>query len=166
MVMPTIESDDPRARRIVDAVSRLMRHSARIWDELEPGIGISEAQANVLAAVQGGAQQVSGVADTCGRHVSTASRLVDQLVRSGHLDRDEDPNDRRAVRLALTDRGHEALAAVGAAHGAFLSEALGRLSSPAADALADALERLADAADAVATGDEDRTPEPEAAGAP
>lgn len=166
MVMTTITTDDPLALRIVDAVSRLMRHSARTWDDLEPRIGISEAQANVLAAVQGGAQQVSSVADACGRHVSTASRLVDQLVRSGHLERDEDPTDRRAVLLELTDVGREALTTVSAAHGGFLSQALDRLAPETADALADALERLADAADTVGEGPGDGHGDDEAAGAP
>ncbi|MFF5209913.1 MarR family winged helix-turn-helix transcriptional regulator [Streptosporangium sp. NPDC000396] len=45
------------------------------------------------------------LADHVGRSVSATSRLVDQLVRRGLVDRHEDPDDRRARRIALTESG-------------------------------------------------------------
>lgn len=139
----------PQAGRILGAVERLMRHQARTWDLLEPRLGLNEVQAQVLAAVRGDHRQVSAVAEALGRHVSTASRVVDQLVRSGHLDRVEDPDDRRAVHLSLTDAGREAMHLIEAMHGTFLGRALARLGDEGAGQLADAMERLADAADQV-----------------
>ncbi len=134
--------------RITLAVDRLLRQANRNWAEVEPATGVNEPQARVLSVVRGGARQISDVAEACGRHVSTASRLVEQLVRAGHLDRVEDTEDRRAVVVSLTDRGEEVLAAIEAAHGAFLQQALERLGPDATAELASALERLADALDA------------------
>jgi DNA-binding MarR family transcriptional regulator len=37
--------------------------------------------------------------------LSTASRVVDRLVRDGYISRQEDPQDRRQKRLTLTSRG-------------------------------------------------------------
>ncbi|SNS67079.1 DNA-binding transcriptional regulator, MarR family [Streptosporangium subroseum] len=45
------------------------------------------------------------LAERIDRSVSATSRLVDQLVRRGLVDRHEDPDDRRARRIALTKRG-------------------------------------------------------------
>jgi len=42
----------------------------------------------------------------------TASQLVDTLVVRGYLERSEDPDDRRRVLLALTERGRSASAVV------------------------------------------------------
>jgi DNA-binding MarR family transcriptional regulator len=41
-----------------------------------------------------------------------ASELVDALVLRGYLSRTPDPDDRRRVNVALTERGHEAADAV------------------------------------------------------
>ena len=38
---------------------------------------------------------------------AAASQLVDKLVQSGHIQREEDPSDRRAKLLNLTDKGDE-----------------------------------------------------------
>ncbi|HZZ48869.1 MAG TPA: MarR family transcriptional regulator [Pseudonocardia sp.] len=52
---------------------------------------------------------VREVAQRIGRSVSATSRLVDRLVSAGLVDRWEDPSDRRAKRLTLTDRGQGSL---------------------------------------------------------
>lgn len=38
---------------------------------------------------------------------ASASAMVDKLVESGHLTRETDPEDRRAIRLYLTDKARE-----------------------------------------------------------
>ena len=103
-----------------------------MWSRIEDGFGISDVQATVLEAVAGGARQVSTVADHCGRHVSSASRVVDGLVQRGLLDRAEDPQDRRAVHLTLTDEGRELAERILAAHAEVLEASLAQLD--AADA--------------------------------
>ncbi|WP_433253541.1 MarR family winged helix-turn-helix transcriptional regulator [Streptosporangium sp. CA-135522] len=49
------------------------------------------------------------LAERIDRSVSATSRLVDQLVRRGMVDRHEDPDDRRARRIALTESGTDFL---------------------------------------------------------
>jgi DNA-binding MarR family transcriptional regulator len=39
--------------------------------------------------------------------LSTATRMVDWMVNHGYVQRQRDPNDRRVVRLCLTDTGQE-----------------------------------------------------------
>ncbi len=48
---------------------------------------------------------VGELADQLGRSMSVTSRLVDQMVKRGWVDRAEDRDDRRAKRLAITAAG-------------------------------------------------------------
>ena len=50
---------------------------------------------------------LSSLAEWMGIHPSNATRVCDRLVRTGLMERVEDPNDRRHVRLGLTPAGHE-----------------------------------------------------------
>ncbi|MDX1620701.1 MAG: MarR family transcriptional regulator [Nitriliruptorales bacterium] len=130
---PTITSESTPgttsgpAPEILDAVERLRRVAGRMWSRIEDEFGISDVQASVLEAVAGGARQVSAVADHCGRHVSSASRVVDALVGRGLLNRSEDPDDRRAVHLTLTDEGERIAQRILAAHAEVLSRSLEQL---------------------------------------
>lgn len=51
------------------------------------------------------ARTVRDLAELIGRSVSAASRMVDQLVKAGLVDRSEDAGDRRSKLLRLTDKG-------------------------------------------------------------
>ncbi|MGD4082657.1 MarR family transcriptional regulator, partial [Xanthomonas citri pv. citri] len=63
-------------------------------------------QLRVLVMVHDlGRMNMSAVADGLGVNPSNASRTSDRLVRSGLLDRREDPDDRRNVALTLTPAG-------------------------------------------------------------
>ena len=55
---------------------------------------------------------LAAVARSLKVHPSNATRTVDKLVAEGYLRRDEDPADRRQVRLALTDAGQALVEAV------------------------------------------------------
>src|SRR5262244_2977921 len=48
-----------------------------------------------------------------------ALKIVDEMAASGHLERVDDPDDRRVVRLRLTARGRAALAAARRFHARF-----------------------------------------------
>ncbi len=48
---------------------------------------------------------VSGVGSHMGISAPAASQMLDRLVEQGLVEREEDPDDRRARRLALTDAG-------------------------------------------------------------
>ncbi|GAB3060070.1 MarR family winged helix-turn-helix transcriptional regulator [Sediminivirga luteola] len=54
------------------------------------------------------------------------SRMVDRLVQRGLVDREPDPDDRRATRLSLTEAGRKAQRRVGRKHAASVAAAVGR----------------------------------------
>ena len=67
-------------------------------------------QMATLYVLDGGATPTVGeLADELGRSMSVTSRLIDQLVQRGWVDRAEDLADRRAKRLEITSRGREFL---------------------------------------------------------
>jgi len=59
----------------------------------------------VLRAVAAEQPTVSGLAELLGVTKQAASRLADDMVSAGFLDRAGDPGDRRRTRLQLTDLG-------------------------------------------------------------
>jgi DNA-binding MarR family transcriptional regulator len=76
----------------------------RAMDEFE----LSVAQMATLMLLDAeGSRTVGDLATDLGRSLSATSRLVDQMVRRGLVDRREDELDRRVKRARLTDRGQE-----------------------------------------------------------
>lgn len=71
--------------------------------------GLSMSQAGVLFRLHGRGltKGVSDVGDHLGVSSAAASQLLDRLVQQGLILRSEDPDDRRAKRIAITDRGRE-----------------------------------------------------------
>lgn len=135
------------AQQLAEATERLRRIGARVWRRIEQDVGLGPMHAYVLEAIAQGATQVSAVADTCGRHVSSASRLVDALVGRGLVTRIEDPSDRRAVVLGLTESGERAARRIAAAHHAFIADVLSRMPPRDVEALTQTLTRFAETAE-------------------
>lgn len=136
------------AHDLAAAVERMRRVAMRMWDRIEGDLAITVLHADALRAIAGGSRQVSAVAGHCGRHVSSASRLVDQLVSNGFVDRVEDPDDRRAVRLTLTARGRDVVERIEAAQADLLAHGLAQLGDDGPTFVA-LIERFADAAETV-----------------
>ena len=68
--------------------------------------GLSVSQLNTLMRLYyGGSCGVSEVSDHLGVTNAATSQMVQRLVEQGLLQRTEDPLDRRAKQLALTDKG-------------------------------------------------------------
>jgi DNA-binding MarR family transcriptional regulator len=86
-------------------VSRLMR---RRVDRAAQTIGLTSAQWRVLAYLARceGSNQAS-LADHMDTEPITLSRHLDRMEAAGMLERQPDPNDRRAHRLFLTTTGRE-----------------------------------------------------------
>lgn len=94
-----------------------------------PGIGMSE------------------LAGATGLHVSRASRACDRLVTAGLLNRDEDPHDRRGVRLSVTTAGSAVVKEVAAARRKAIRPTLQRMTPAQRSALVEALTTFAGNAD-------------------
>ena len=85
-----------------------MHRSMRGWGRFAKSTGLSMPQFSVLMQLHyRGACGMSRISEGYDITPAAASQLVDKLVQSGFIQRVEDPNDRRAKLLNLTDKGKE-----------------------------------------------------------
>jgi len=87
----------------IGETSRMMR---RFYDRRASALGVTTAQWRVIAHVghYPGLKQVE-LAERLDVEPITACRIVDRLEEAGLVERQRDPDDRRAWRLVLTDKG-------------------------------------------------------------
>ncbi len=94
------------ADRLHSAAIHLLRR-LRVEDE---ALGISAPRLSVLSVlVFAGPQRIGELARIEQVEPPTMTRLVDGLERDGYVARSPDPDDARAVVVAATERGREAL---------------------------------------------------------
>jgi len=104
MTNPLVLETLQKFRIIIGAVRQ---HS----QALEAACGISGAQVWVLANIADAPDiTVSQLSQALSVHVSTASNLLDKLARAGLVERIRNEEDRRVVRLRLTEAGSDILA--------------------------------------------------------
>ena len=85
-----------------------MHRSMRGWGLFAKSTGLSMPQFSVLMQLHyRGACGMSEISERFEVTAAAASQLVDKLVQSGFIKREEDPHDRRAKLLNLTDKGKE-----------------------------------------------------------
>jgi len=85
-------------------MQRSMRDFKRFMDETD----LSFSQVNILMRLlHTGNTGVSEIGEQLGVTNAAASQAVDRLVQLGLIERTEDPEDRRAKRLALTPKGRK-----------------------------------------------------------
>ena len=85
-----------------------MQRSMRGWGLFAKSTGLSMLQFSVMMQLHyKGACGMSQVSERFEITAAAASQLVDKLVQSGLVKRDEDPHDRRAKVLNITDKGRE-----------------------------------------------------------
>jgi DNA-binding MarR family transcriptional regulator len=117
LVLETVQ----KFRLIIGAVRQHSR-------ALEAACGIGGAQVWMLATIADAPDiTVTQLGKALSVHVSTASNLLDKLARAGLVERLRGEEDRRLVRLRLTDRGRDIVA---------------RAPRPLSGRLVDALERM------------------------
>ncbi len=94
------------------------------------GLDLSFTQlATLLELDAEGAVAVHELAATLERSLSATSRLVDDLVRTGLIERHEDPEDRRAKRINLAEPGRRLIARLDERRSDHLERALATLSA-------------------------------------
>jgi DNA-binding MarR family transcriptional regulator len=83
---------------------------AHTWVAEGPGERTERARRRLLAAI-GSTEPatLNDVAKSVGRGAPAVSRSVDALVRSGLVERMQDPNNRRRLALRLTQKGRDQL---------------------------------------------------------
>ncbi|MCB0117857.1 MAG: MarR family transcriptional regulator [Anaerolineales bacterium] len=83
-----------------------MHRSMRGWMHFARSSGLSMPQFSILMQLQHrGSCGMSVISERFDITAAAASQLVDKLVQAGYIERDEDPNDRRAKLLRLTESG-------------------------------------------------------------
>jgi DNA-binding MarR family transcriptional regulator len=121
MPAPGSPHEDTSGRRLLLALLTVGR---RLKSRSAVG-GLDSASVFVLHNLRGNEPlRVSELARCMALDASTVSRHVMQLVRRGYLTRTGDPDDRRACRLALTDRGRALLDEAMAARVAIVDDAI------------------------------------------
>jgi DNA-binding MarR family transcriptional regulator len=118
----------------------------RFWD----GRGLTMPQLRVMyLARENGSATVGAIAAQMRVTAPTISGLTDRLVRQGLIERREDPDDRRLVRICLTDEGRAVLEEIDVAARAHMREVLSRLSETQVRDLVRALDGFVAAAETV-----------------
>jgi long-chain acyl-CoA synthetase len=113
-----------------DDVRTAVRTLARLSRLLERGgADLSLAQFRLLAMVEHG-QRASFLANRLAVAKPTVTALVDGLVERGYVSRSQEPDDRRAIHIALTPAGRKALKAAETAMAERLDALLGRTDDP------------------------------------
>jgi DNA-binding MarR family transcriptional regulator len=107
-VNDTMQSTD----LIRQGMDTLAHHTFRAHMRFVKSTGLSMAQFGILMQLH--YQHGSGISSISRRMQisgADASQLVDKLVQGGFLERAEDPVDRRAKQLGLSEKGREIVAA-------------------------------------------------------
>jgi DNA-binding MarR family transcriptional regulator len=145
----------PQADGIAEGVARLRRALRRGARAADPGNTLAVAQLELLAALaEHPGARPGQLARLLNMRPNTVTTIVGALSARGMLDRVTAEDDRRAVRLTVTEAGRQAMLAWQATNAAVLHLALSTLPAgqrralaaavPALDALARAVDRLAD----------------------
>ena len=92
--------------RFLHLLSRAARAAQAHADSGLGDINLTSAQAGALFTIPvDGAASVNAISEALGLAQSAASVLVQKLEQASLIERQTDPNDRRAVLLTLTQRG-------------------------------------------------------------
>jgi DNA-binding MarR family transcriptional regulator len=78
----------------------------RGWPDVRPAFGF------VLLALRDSPASLRDLPGMLGTSKQAVSKLVEAMVAAGYVERDADPDDARAKRVQLSDRGRQLLAAV------------------------------------------------------
>jgi DNA-binding MarR family transcriptional regulator len=70
--------------------------------------GVTMSQCSTIMVIgKKGKMTMNALSDWMSLATSTMTRIVDNLVRDGYIERTQDERDRRVVQVSLTDKGQE-----------------------------------------------------------
>ena len=137
--------DDPFDAALQEWVAVFMRRSMQSFIRYARQSGLSMSQINTLFHIHRASG--SGVTDL-GEHLgisnAAVSQLLERLVQQGLIRRDEDPADRRAKKLTLTEKGAQTLQEGIHARQGWLHDLSAALSAAEKEQVAAALKILID----------------------
>jgi DNA-binding MarR family transcriptional regulator len=101
---PVTHDTDAVVDAVVSASRALVGMAARSLSDVGEEVTLTQYRTLVVLASRG-PQSVGALAEAVAVTAPTASRMVDRLVRKRLVQRRTDANDRRQMRLALTEPG-------------------------------------------------------------
>lgn len=141
------EQQDPLVDAVLGASRVLVAIAARSLAGLDGAEDVTLTQYRSLVVLASrGPQGMASLADALGVTPPTASRLCDRLVRKGLVRRRTDQNDRRQVRIALTDTGRRLVDLVTARRRREIADLLREVPQDARRSVVAGLQLLAEAA--------------------
>lgn len=124
-----------------------MHRSMRGWGQFAKSTGLSMPQFSILMQLHHkGSCGVSDISERFDITNAAASQLVDKLVQGGFVKRDEDPNDRRAKLLNLSDKGMKLIQQGIEERYRWVDELAGKLSAEERAKVTEALNIMTEAA--------------------
>jgi len=85
-----------------------MHRSMRSWHFFVKSTGLTMPQFSILMQLHyKGSCGMSDISEHFDISNAAASQLAEKLVQGGYIERDEDPNDRRAKQIQLTSKGRK-----------------------------------------------------------
>ncbi len=105
-------------------------------------VEVSRTEAGVLSAISAGPRRITELACATGVTQPAVTLLVNRLQDKGWVAREPDPDDGRAVRVALTESGRETFAQLKAEYRAMLHDEMARLDDDEVEILARATELI------------------------
>ncbi len=92
-----------------DTIAAFMRSSMHGLILFMKDNDLSMSQIGALFQIKRGRSNVSELGESLGVTIAAASQMIDRLVQQGLIIRLEDPEDRRAKQLALTEKARRIL---------------------------------------------------------
>lgn len=131
----------------VTKIERLLRHVAFIIKKRGRDIlvdfGITTPQFSALLALREQPNMTMG--ELCEKlflACSTATDLIDRMEKNGFLERNRDEQDRRVIRLVISEKGHQVIKEVIEARRRYVASMLEKLSPDETEQLGASLEKL------------------------
>ena len=147
-----VEAETRTARtEAVAALLRMRDAGGQVFSVISEAQPLAPHHLLALRTVADGASNLSDVAAHTDRHVSSVSRVIDQLVTDGLLSRSQHPDDRRQIVLETTAHGQQLVDRFEALDRALASRMLVAFDRHESQLLGEYLDRLAAAALMLAT---------------
>ncbi len=120
-----------------------MQRSMGNWWRFARSTGLSMPQFSLMTQLyHRGACGMSGISERFEITPAAASQMVDKLVQSGYIVREEDPTDRRAKTLNLTPKGRQLIDAGNEERYRWVEDLAGKLNAEERARIVEALEQM------------------------
>ena len=123
-----------------------MQRSMGNWWRFAKSTGLSMPQFSLMTQLyHRGACGMSGISERFEITPAAASQMVDKLVQSGYIVREEDPTDRRAKTLNLTTKGRQLIDAGNEERYRWVEDLAGKLNAEERARIVEALDVMTQA---------------------